>query len=273
MGQRGRKPPSGGHRDIAEALRRDIEAGRIEEGEELPTGKALAEEWGVAPGTALQALRLLASGGWATPRPRRPAIARRPPEQTVVVRDRHVYRDQLGYYFDQNAKSWRAVGEPSRGLGVPPGHVADLLGIPRGQDVIVRDRGMGPAGATVAEQLATSYITLALADAIPALRAADTGPGGIYDRIEEVLGAIEWRETISARPASEEERERLRLPVGAPVLVVTRTSTVRSDGRELVAEVNETRMPAERFAVAYTVERDASARRPDDGEEEGTEVV
>ncbi|MCE7081194.1 GntR family transcriptional regulator [Streptomyces sp. ST2-7A] len=264
MGHRGRTPPSGGHRDIAEALREDIEAGRIEEGAELPTGKALAEEWGVAPGTALQALRLLATEGWATPRPRRAAIARRPPERTVVVRDRHVYRDQLGYFFDQNAKSWRAVGEPSRGLGVPPGHVADLLGVPRGQDVIVRDRGMGPAGAAVAEQLATSYITLALADAIPALRAADTGPGGIYDRIEGHFEVpIEWRETISARPASEVERERLRLPAGAPVLVVTRASTVRPDGgREVVAEVNETRMPAERFAVAYTVERDASARRP-----------
>lgn len=253
-----------GYRDIAGSIRGAIEAGDLPPGTRLPTSKKLAEQHGVAPGTALQALRMLASEGYITLPPRGKAAAvRQRLGARIVVRDRHAYRDEIGYFFDQNAKDWRAVGMPIRGFRVPPAHIADLLGVPRGTDVIVRDRGMGPEGSQQALQLATSYIPMSLAAEIPALSAENTGPGGIYDRIEEHFGApLQWRETISSRLPDQEEQARLAVNATAPLLVVTRESWVRRGDEEVIAEVNETRMSAEQFAVSYTVERDESAAWP-----------
>lgn len=252
-----------GYRDIAGEIRDAIEAGKLLPGTPLPNNKDLAKAHGVAPGTALQALRALATDGYITMQPRRPALVRRRPNAKIVVRDRHAYRDDLGYFFDQNAKDWCAVGTPQRGLDVPPGHIADLLGVERGTTVVVRDRAMGPSDTGQALQLATSYITVSLTSELPILGEQNTGTGGIYDRIEEHFGApIEWRETISSRLPNEEEQARLAVHATVPLLVVTRESRVRSGDREVIAEVNETRMAAEQFAVSYTVERDKSATWP-----------
>lgn len=252
-----------GYRDIADRIRDAIEAGSLPPGTELGTSKEIAEENNVAPGTALQALRQLATDGYITLRPTKKAIVRERPGAVMVVRDRHAYRDEIGYFFDQNAKDWQAVGSPHLGLAPPPNHIADMLGVPRGANVIVRDRAMGPAGSTTPLQLATSYIPVPLASEIPPVGEANSGPGGIYDRIEDHFQApLEWRETISSRLPNEEEQRRLSLHSSAPLLVVTRESRVRRGAGEVTAEVNETRMAAEQFAVSYTVERDESARWP-----------
>lgn len=254
-----------GYRDIAADIRDAIEAGELAPGTALPTSKDLAKQYGVAPGTSLQALRALAADGYVTLPPRgKPArVRQRLNAARIVVRDRHAYRDEIGYFFDQNAKNWRAIGQPERGFRVPPEHIADLLGVPRGENVVVRERGMGPVGSVQPFQLATSYIPLRLAGEIPALSAEDTGPGGIYDRIEEHYQApIGWRETISCRLPDQKEQELLAINGSAPLLVVTRESRVQAAGRELVVEVNETRMPAEQFAVSYAVIRDRSAIWP-----------
>jgi GntR family transcriptional regulator len=252
-----------GYRDIAAKIRDAIEAGELQPGAALPTSKDLAKEHNVAPGTALQALRALASEGYINLPPRKIATVRQRMGGRVIVRDRHAYRDEIGYFFDQNAKDWRAIGAPVRGFRVPPSRIADLLGVPRGEDVVVRDRGMGPADSKQPLQLATSYIPMPLAVEIPALRAENPGPGGIYDRIEEHFGApLQWRETISSRLPDEEEQMRLAVHASVPLLVVTRESRVRRGDEEVIAEVNETRMAAEQFAVSYTVERDTSAAWP-----------
>lgn len=251
------------YRRVAGKIRDAIEVGDLPPGTELDTSKEIAEQNGITQETALKALRLLAAEGYITLPPRQKAVVRQRPNSLIVVRDRHAYRDEIGYFFDQNAKDWRAIGTPVRGFRVPPDRVADLLGVPRGEDVVVRDRAMGPVGSKRPLQIATSYIPLSLASEVPALRAENTGPGGIYDRIEEHFGApIRWRETISSRLPDEEEQTRLLVPATVPLLVVTRESRVRRDGEEVIAEVNETRMAAEQFAVSYTVERDESARWP-----------
>ncbi|MEV7681582.1 GntR family transcriptional regulator [Streptomyces sp. NPDC088341] len=253
---------------VAEAIRLAIEAGeeKYQPGKGLPSSSDIAKAHGVSQETALKALRALARDGWITIVPRGKMFVRARPRERIVVRDRTVYRDEIGYFFDLNAKDWRAVGKPERALSVPPDHVADLLGVPRGEDVIARNRAMGPPGSGQALQLATSYISMALATEIPALRAEDPGPGGIYDRIEDAFDQpIEWHEVISSRLPDEIEQERLAIPPTVPVMIVTRESRVERDGSVLVAEVNETRMSAEQFAVSYTVRRDDSAVRPGGG--------
>lgn len=249
---------------MADAIRREIDEGVHAPGAKLDSAKELGLKHGIkSQETALKALRLLEHQGYITLEHRKVARVRQRPVSRAVVRDRHAYRDELGYFFDQNAKDWRAIGKPTRGLSVPPPHVAHLLGIPEGQDALVRDRGMGPAGSEHPLQIATSYIPLSLVADIPAVGAERTGPGGIYDRIEEHFKApIEWREEISSRLPDTDERERLNLPQTMPVLVVTRESRVFVGGRMVTVEVNETRMSSELFSVAYTVIRDRSAVWP-----------
>lgn len=250
-------------RRVADSLRAEIEAGTIPAGSKLDSGDKLANRFGVHRGTALKAIRMLADEGYVTVARRQAAVVRARPRHLTVVRDRNVYRDEIGYFFDKNAKDWRAIGTPTRGLAVPPDHIADLLGVPRGQDVLTRDRLMGPTDPPRVLQLATSYLPMTLVAELPLLGAEQTGPGGIYDRLEEHFQtALTWRETISARLPNGEEQSALGISAVIPVLVVTRETLVPRNGDPLVAEVNETRMAAEQFAVSYTVQRDSSAQWP-----------
>lgn len=249
---------------VASEMRARIEAGEFARDKPLPPVTDIAVQYEVSKQTAHNAIKALVSEGLLRSVYRQGTYIRERPREQIVIRDRVVYRDELGYYFDRNAKDWRAVERPTRGLGVPPNHVADLLGVPQGTEVLVRDRAMGPPGSDRPLQLATSYIPLRLTADIPALGSENTGPGGIYDRLEEHYGtALEWRETISARVPTDEEQRRLALPPTVPVLVVTREALIHKAGQTVVAEVNETRMTAEQFAVAYSVRRDRSAARPD----------
>ncbi|MGW2863316.1 GntR family transcriptional regulator [Streptomyces sp. NPDC001205] len=248
---------------VAEQLRRAIEAGEYPAGGSLPSGEELAEKFGVHRNTVQKAVRQLAGEGYLTLERRKKPKIRERPRHLTMVRDRSVYRDDLGYFFDRNAQDWQAVSTPTRGVVVPPEHVSDLLGVPRGQDVFFRDRKMGPPGAEVASQVATSYLSMALVAEIPALGAEGTGLGGIYDRLEEHFeSALDWQETVSARLPTSEEQAALGVPSVSPVLVVTRETRIARDGETVVAEVNETRMSAAQFAVSYAVRRDVTAAWP-----------
>lgn len=247
-------------RRIADALRAAIEAGEYAPGAALPATKDLTKQFNVARDTVYKAIRLLASEGYVTTERRQAAKVRERPRSRIVVRDRTVYRDEVGYYFDQNAKDWAAIGTPSRGLAIPPDHVADVLGVPRGQDLLTRNRHMGPVGAKHPLQIATSYLPMALVAELPTLGAENTGKGGIYDRLEHHFQApLEWDEVVWARSPDDEEQAVLRIAKAIPVLVVTRTARIRRGDETVVAEVNETRMASERFALAYHVQRDSSA--------------
>lgn len=250
-------------RRVATELRGEIEAGVYPPGAALPTVDEIASRYRVARQTAHNAVKALAAEGLVNVVYRRGTYVRERPRERVVTRDRRVYCDDKGYFFDRNAQDWAPIGKPARTLGTPPPHVADLLGVPQDATVVIRDRAMGPRGASRPLQLATSYIPMDVVAEIPVLGAEHTGTGGIYFRIEDHYDApLQWRETIAGRLPDEDEQERLGLPPNVPVLVVTRESRIVTGDQTVVVEVNETRMPAERFAVSYAIERDASAPWP-----------
>lgn len=245
--------------DVADAIRRDVEAGRWPIGDPIPGIDRLKDEYGVSRQTANRAVQHLVAGGLLYSEGRRGTFIRPRLGPPAVVRDRIAYRDEIGYFFDRNAQDWRGVGTGTQTVGVAPDEIADTLGVPRGEHVMIRDRAVGPPDAEFPHQLATSYLPMSLVGELPILGAAGTGPGGIYDRIEEHLGnPIEWRESIRARPATDEEQLRLKISSSIWVLVVTRESRVG----DRVVEVNHTRMAADMFAVSYHVERDESAAWP-----------
>lgn len=255
------------YRDIAAALRQQISEGLYQPGDKLPMLTELQEQWGASYQTVRSAITLLEQEGLVVAIRRRGTIVRERPEKRRITRSRQVYRDERGYYFDAAAQPWVALEPPSIHWGVVPVDLASLMGLEAGVEVLVRDRVMGDRDTNEPKQLATSYLPAELARGTQ-LAEANTGPGGIYDRLED-LGhrPLRWSETVTARMPTPEEADALRLPadVGVPLLRIVRI-TKSPTGQ--VLEANDTRMSAEQFEIGYTIRRHASARTaegdPDD---------
>jgi GntR family transcriptional regulator len=237
---------------IATDLRDGITSGTYRAGATLPTESALAEHYGVSRPTVHRAIAQLVAEGLLSQARRRGTLVRRRPPRTRITRTRRVYRDELGYYFDPSAQTWRALRTPTVAWGPCPYDVAALLGMEPGAVVLTRDRLMGEADTGLVRQLATSYLPADLVRGT-VLAEADTGPGGIYDRLEEMgHGPLRWSEAISARMPSQEEADLLNLAAGVPVLRIVRLAE-SADGTPV--EVNDTRVDAELFEVGYRLTR------------------
>jgi GntR family transcriptional regulator len=233
---------------IADMLRTKINGGVYPPDSTLPSLSELRAEYGVALGTVRQAIQVLADEGLVDPVRRRGTVVRAALRRETVVRERMVFRDDRGYYFDRAAQHWVAVTAPTIHTAPPPHDIATLLGTQPGQAVLIRDRIMGDPQTGRARHLSVSYLPPWLVDQLPILGQPDTGPGGIYDRIEEAgLGDLTWEERIGARAPSVRERQLWPLPSGTPVLRLVRITRVAAR----VCEINETTMPADEYEIGY----------------------
>jgi GntR family transcriptional regulator len=242
---------------ITDRIRADIIAGTYPAGELMPREIDLADAYGVSKATVHKALAHLETEGLVVQAQGRGTVVRRHPARTRLALDTHAYRDELGYYFSQIVQDLRPVQPPTVTEGPCPPDVLPLLGLRAGDSVVIRDRVMGDPETGDVVQLATSYLPADLA-ADTVLAQADTGPGGIYDRMETDLGwgALEWEGVITARAATPEESSLLHLAPGVPVLCVTRTSIATAGAAEgRVVEVNVTRRDASRFEIRYPIAR------------------
>jgi DNA-binding GntR family transcriptional regulator len=105
--------------------------------------------------------------------------------------------------------------------------------------------------------LATSYLPATLVQGT-VLEQADTGPGGIYDRLEDMGHTLHWVERVTTRMPTPDEAKALDLFKGVPVLRIIRTTL---DQHDKPLEINDTRMAGDQFEVAYTLERTPTAQR------------
>jgi GntR family transcriptional regulator len=243
--------------DIADALREAITRGDYPAGTTIPKETELMAAHNAGRETVRRAVIQLTAEGLVEPVRRRGTVVRARPARRPITRSRLVYRDELGYYFDRAAQTWRPLQPPSVSRGPVPFDVAAQLGVAPGDEAVIRDRIMGNPETGQPVQLATSYIPAALAAELPVLAARDTGRGGIYDRMEEAgLGPIRWTEAITTRPPSPAEAASLALAPGASLLRIVRLASSLA-GRPL--EVNDTRMSGDEFEITYPLSRDASA--------------
>ena len=262
--------------DVAQAIRQGIASGEYPPGSVIPKETELMHIHGVGRETIRRAVAQLTAEGLIEPVRRRGTVVRPRPARHRITRSRQVYRDELGYYFDQTAQSWRPLQPPSVSRGPVPYDIAGLLGLDPGTEVIIRDRIMGDPATGQPTQLATSYIPATLAAELPVLAGPDTGPGGIYDRMEQAgHGPIQWTEAITARMPGPDEARQLKLPPGVPLLRILRLAATPA-GRPL--EVNDTRANAEQWEISYPITRHRSARlrhgqRPLSRIEPGTELL
>ncbi len=223
----------------------------------MPREIDLAPIYGTSKPTIHKALARLEAEGLVEQTQGRGTIVRLHPARQRLTLDTHAYRDDLGYYFGAAVQDLRALRTPTVAEGPCPPDLLPVLGLTIGASVVIRDRVIGNPETGDVVQLTTSYLPADLA-AGTVLADEDTGPGGIYDRMEQDLGwgELKWAAGVYARAAAPEEVRLLGLAPGVPVLCVARTTTATAgNAAGRVVEVNVTRRDASRWEIGGPVIR------------------
>lgn len=239
------------YRQISDALREDIDTGRLESGAQLPSESQLVEQFGVSQGTVRQALSLLRAQGVVVAEHGRGVFVRRRPKIRRLAHDRFARRHRDAGKAAYLVEADQADAKPSVevsfvGPGKAPPEVARLLRLRANAKVLVRRRRYLTDEEPT--ELATSYVPWSLAAGTEML-ATDTGPGGIYARIEEAGRTLaRFAEEVAARMPTDDEMRALRLAPGTPVLTLMR---VAYDVDDEPVEVCDTVMSSDHYLLSY----------------------
>lgn len=239
------------YRLIANELRRRIEAGAYAPGSRMPSLREVQAEFDVSQITARTAYQVLIGdglvegrfGGGYYVRTYRPII-------------RHGIQRLAQDPRTAGLAIWDAdPGTAGRELLVTdvqvvtenaPDDVAHDLGLEADAQVVTRRRRYILDGKPVL--LSASYFPADIARGTQ-IEHIDTGPGGAYARLTDIGQPPAWfQEDITSRMPNQEERERLELPAGSPVLVLRRT-VWGPTGRAL--EVNAMTADAGSYVLRY----------------------
>ena len=242
------------YKQIADDLRGRIASGEFEPGAQLPSENHLAETNEVTRRTVQNAFKMLVTEGVAVARHGAGYfVAQRLPVRRLAsdrFARRHREQGKAAFTVDME-KTGRAYDVKTDvemlrlEEGTAPSLIRERLQIPADEAVLVRARRYLVEGTPV--QMATSYIPLDIAQGTP-IAEPDTGPGGIYARIEERgLPLTRITEDIKVEPASEDTRKLLSLHLGSSVIRLTRTAY--SDDRPV--EVCDTLMNPAAFELSY----------------------
>ncbi len=237
-------------RQIADHLRAAIVSGELPAGERLPSETRLMEHYGVARATIRQALGLLQAEGLTVAEHGRGVFVRPTPPVRRLAADRFARRHRQAGKAAFTAEVEQAGRIPSLDMlhvseEQPSEEVRQRLNLPADSPVVARRRRYLVDGRPV--ELATSYLPVTLARGT-AIERPDTGPGGIYARLEEAGHRLQrFTEDVTARMPTPDEARLLHLAAGAPVLHLVRVAHA-SDGP---VEVCDTVMAADAFVLGY----------------------
>ncbi|MBU9763269.1 GntR family transcriptional regulator [Mycobacterium sp. TNTM28] len=247
------KPP---YRQIAGMLRDAISTGQLIAGERLPSEAALIDHFGVARMTVRQAVQDLRAEGLVISEHGRGVFVRPAPPIRRLASDRFARRHRASGKAAFTVEAEKSGYSPQvDNITVtrekPNPTVAERLRLTPDDEVVVRSRRYLADGRPV--ETATSYIPATFAQGTK-IEQTDTGPGGIYARLEDAGHILDrFTEEVGARMPTPEERRALQLATGVPVLTVVRTAY---DTNDVAVEVCDT----VKVASAYLLEYDFSAR-------------
>jgi GntR family transcriptional regulator len=239
------------YRQIADHLRAAILGGRLAAGDQLPSERALMSTYGAARGTVRQAIATLRTEGLVDIEQGRGAFVRRRPPVQRKAYDRFARRHRdagkAAYLIELEEEGRRPEVEVLEITPAPaPAEIARLLQVPEGSQVLVRRRRYLADGQPM--ELATSYLPWELVQGTK-ITEANTGPGGIYARLEEMGHQLKrFTEDVRARMPLPEEARALQLPPGVPVFLLVR---VAYDVEDRPVEVCDTVMAADRYVLSY----------------------
>jgi GntR family transcriptional regulator len=256
LGQLDRTDDRAPYVQIAAALREAINLGRLGPGDRLPSESELTQHYGVARMTVRQAVNELKTEGLVTSEHGRGVFVRSAPVVRRLASERfarsHRERGQAAFLAEAEKAGYTPSVDSVRVSEAPvPADAAERLKVETGTTVVVRERRYLANGEPV--EIATSYIPAEFARGT-AISENDTGPGGIYARLEESGHPLDrFVEEVAARMPTPAERRALQLPPGVPVLTVVRTAF---DTSGTAVEVCDT----VKAAYAYVLEYDFPAR-------------
>ncbi|WP_204007551.1 GntR family transcriptional regulator [Virgisporangium aurantiacum] len=237
------------YQDIANAIRADIAARRLVEGDRLPTVRDLAQIHGAPVGTVARALDLLRADG---------IVVSRHGKGLFVRMFSRIRRSSPGRLSKEQWGTGKAIQDHDTngrlrvvhvvvGEVPAPQSVADALGVPADAAVLARSRKFAVEERTV--QAATSYIPLEVVAKAPSVSYTGPGKGGIYARMAEAgIGPVKFTESVICRMPTPAEAADLNLPGGTPIVAITRYAY--TDAGQCV-EVNEMLLDASAYALEY----------------------
>jgi GntR family transcriptional regulator len=227
-------------KQIAAALRADIEGGKLAPGGKLPSERELAERFGVAPQTARESVKVLKNEGLVIGQAGKGIFVRQTPPLIRLGAERfsRAKRD-AGMAAQQSEAATLGVTSRQEVLElaeVPaPEWVANWYGIKPGAPVFMRSRREWINEQP--NQVAVSYYRPEVVDGT-AIKEQSTGPGGSYARLEEKgLMLTKFHEEISTRMPNPDEVRQLRLPPGTPVMTVLRIAMTADGPVEVFSSV------------------------------------
>src|SRR5688572_24959211 len=178
------RPP---YRQIADRLRAAIDSGELRPGDQLPSEAALTRHYSVARMTARQAIQELRTEGRVVAEQGRGVFVRLPAPVRRLASDRFARRHRDAGQAAFLAEADKAgvtprVDQIEVSRGAVPEVVRERLKLAEGEQAVIRSRRYLADGLPI--ETAVSYIPLDLAEGTP-IAEQDTGPGGIYARMEE----------------------------------------------------------------------------------------
>jgi len=234
---------------IADNIREQIQTKQLHPDNPIPSTRELASSWDVDQATARRALNVLVTEGLLRVQRGMGFTVKTKPHVTRIARNRLKRGDQRGFYADVvNAGMTPDVTTNISRAPAPP-EIASILEIPENATVVIRDRHMAADGRPL--QLATTHFPADLVETLPILGEMDTGPGGMYQRMEEIGHELHQEDIVSARPPTPDEARQLRLDKGVPILTITRITTNKNTNVPL--EVTLVRLASERNELRYIV--------------------
>lgn len=249
--------------EVAQTLRERIVSGQYAPGSRLPGRRQLVEELNAADRTIAAAMHELQVEGLVYPLPRsgwyvrtvRPI--RRMSRSRLSKAEREAGRgtfssDAYDTPADTYAETERHWSETEVSVGQASEEVAGFLGVDPGHPVLVRDRVHFMDGEPA--QLAVSYIPGEIADDVPAIQEVNTGPGGMYRRIEEAgYTMTSYSEVVRIGRANEDEASLLRIGFKDNVLLIRRIAYAAHEGQDGPApvEVNFITAIGDRWELHY----------------------
>lgn len=242
-------------RQIATDLRQAIKHGEYRPGHQLPSGRALAERYGVTRQTVHKAIDQLRTEGLVEGRQGAGWFVRKLPTVTRIARSRLGRSErQAGrgaFMTDAAHGGWTVTTETTVRFENACERAATELRVEQGEELTTRARVMYADGKPV--QIATSRLPRSITRGT-LIEQVDTGPGGTYARLEEAGHTLErFEERVTSRLATADEAQTLRLPPGSPVLAVTRVAFEVGD---TPVEVNDMILAGERYELVYDLPAD-----------------
>lgn len=233
---------------ISNALAARIVEGELDPAAWLPSERELARLYEADRSTVRRALRLLAEQGLVQLRHGAGAQVR------AASRVRRAASD-----ITRQVGEWRGFHVSARRDGHTPftrtavaeveadDRLAFRLDVPVGTRVLERARVQGVEGEPPV-QTATTWVILEIVEQIPVLREVDTGPGGIYSRLEEAGYRITFEESVTCRLPRPDEQETLEIKPDQPVLTLWRRAC---DQHDRVVEATHRVVVGDRHELVY----------------------